>query len=161
MPKGTWGNMIIITLTSKDEPRDKRWCEHYRKTDKLCCMQNLKCVSSSHCPYYKKKNGIGPIEVHDIPANIEKIIIAPNEFEAPEKTVHTYIPGRNPSFGEKMIGKVVMTKGRGKIHIGEVIAEDHDTFTIERDSGEIRKHMRKETLRAKSVWIIDEYIAQH
>ena len=51
-----------------------------------------------------------------------------------------------------------MTKGHfGKIHIDEVIAENRDTFTVERDSGEVKKYMRKDVLRAKSVWVLDNY----
>ena len=157
-PKGSWGDKIIITLSGHDEPRNRRWCEHYRKSDKHCCEQNLKCMGSSHCQYYKKKHGVGPVLPQYIPQNIEQIIISLEEKVEKEKTVSTHIPGRHPSFGEKMIGKVVMVKGHfAKIHIGEVIAEDHDTFTVERDSGEIRKYMRKDTLRAKSVWVIDDY----
>ena len=156
--KGSWGDKIIIILSGNDEPRDRRWCEHYRKSDKHCCEQNLKCMGSSHCHYYKKKHGAGPVLPQYIPPNIEQIIIPLEEKVEEEKTVSSHIPGRHPSFGEKMIGKVVMTKGKfARIHIGEVIAEDHDTFTVERDSGEIRKYMRKDTLRAKSVWVIDDY----
>ena len=156
--KGSWGDKIIIVLSGNDEPRDRRWCEHYRKSDKHCCEQNLKCMGSSQCRYYKKKSGIGPIEPKYIPADVEQITLPSEENVVVHKSFSTHIPGRHPSFGEKMMGKVVMTKGKyARIHIGEVIAEDHDTFTVERDSGEIRKYMRKDTLRAKSVWVIEDY----
>lgn len=156
--KGDWGNMMIITLSSTDEPRNKLWCVHYRKSDKHCCEQNLKCMGSSHCKYYKKKHGVGPIQEHYVPVHVEHVIIPPEENAPPTTKVQKPIPGRHPSFGEKMVGKVVMTKGRfGKIHIGEVIAEDRYTFTVERDSGEVKKYMRKDVLRANSVWVLDNY----
>ena len=112
--RGWWGDKVIITLSSDDLPRHKNWCEHYRKSDNHCCKQNLKCFGSAHCSYYIKKGSSGFTEIDvgnpQIPTEVTKEIILPEE-EKSIKAVSSSVLGRHPSFGEKMVGKIVFVKG--------------------------------------------------
>ena len=154
--RGNWGDKTIITLHSTDARRNKNWCEHYRKSDKFCCETVSKCIGSSHCPYYKQKSDLGPVEQQYIPAFVP-IVTLDEPYEVPKSPIiKTFLPGYNPPFGEKLFGKVVLIKGRlGRITIGEVIAENHDFITVEKDDGSISKYCRRTVVSTKSFWVLE------
>ena len=63
-PYGISGTPWHITTgdRKKDERRDKRKCEHFRKSDGLCCCRNYqngysgcKCGGASKCDFYNEK----------------------------------------------------------------------------------------------------------
>lgn len=157
--RGWWGDKVIITLSSNDEQRNKNWCIHYQRSDKFCSELLCKCVGSAHCEHYEKKPGCGPVDIKVIPQEVR--------FASPiattPSTSHTkidelaYIPGHNPPFGEKLLGKVVLIKNNfGKASLGEVVDENHDYITIEKDNGSIVKYSRKVAVAQKTFWVLDE-----
>ena len=161
--RGWWGDKVIITLSSDNERRQKTWCEYYDKEDKHCTLRVTKCCGSTQCEYYKKKAGVGPIQSKLVPIDVPVVHITTqpisNIAEKPEqkpKTLADSIPGHTPPFGEKLLGKVVLIKKLRGVDIGEVIDENHDYITIERDDGKVIKFDRKITIRQKTLWVLDD-----
>ena len=160
---GWWGDKVIITLLSDGSRRLKNWCEYYDKVDKHCAFRVTKCCGASQCEYYKKKAGVGPVEWHQVPAEVPVVHIVDqpvsNVESKPEtkvKTLADFIPGHNPPFGEKLLGKVVIIKQPRRGNIGEVVDENHDYIIIERDDGRVSKFERKTTIRVKALWVVDD-----
>lgn len=158
---GWWGDKVIISLSSNDKPRHKKWCVHYRKSDNHCCEQNLKCNGSSHCVYYSEMSTCGPTVITDnvvVPEDVS-IVEEVDKNKSPNlKGLSAAFLGRHPCLSEKMLGKIVAVRvNLSLITLGDVIAEDNESFTIEKDNGVTSKYSRKVVLKAKSVWIIDNY----
>ena len=159
--KGWWGDKIIIALSGHDEKRNKRWCEHYRKGDNYCTEQICKCQGSAHCNYYKKKYGLGPIDYEEVPKLVPRVEIKEGtdaDFRQERKPAHftTYIPGHYPLIGDKLLGQVVLIKRLGgKVVFGEVISEDREYFTVDRDDGTTKKYNRRIVFQSKSIWVLD------
>ena len=157
--RGWWGGKVIIALSSDDQKRQKSWCEYYEKEDRHCTFKVTQCCGSAHCEYYKKKAGVGPIEKSLLPDDVPVVHIPPVpprvNAEQRHKTLADVLAGHTPPFGEKLIGKVVLINQLRKIDIGEVVSENHDVITIERDDGKIIKFDRKTTISQKTLWVLD------
>jgi hypothetical protein len=157
--KGWWGDKMIVSLSGKDQRRQKQWCEYYRKTDKFCVERVCKCTGSSHCEFYKKKPGVGPIDFVSIPRDVTIVNIETQEPTKPESHIDsfTYIPGPNPSFGEKLLGQIILMKNNfGQITVGEVVSENHDYIVAEKDDGSIVKYNRRTAISMKTFWVLDD-----
>ena len=157
--KGWWGDKMIVSLSGKDQRRQKQWCDFYRKDDKFCTKQVLKCQGSSQCPYYKKKAGRGPVDERIIPKDIPVKVFEEPKSNTTNVTTHiySYIPGHNPPFGEKLLGAIVLIKGiAGHITVGEVIFENHDIVQVEKDDGTIVKYSRRYAVSNKTFWVLDD-----
>lgn len=159
--RGWWGGKMIILLSSDDQKRQKYWCEYYEKENKHCNIKVTQCCGSAHCEYYRKKAGVGPIEKSLVPDDVPVVhipsepIVNTDKAEQRCKTLADVLAGHTPPFGEKLRGKVVLINQRYKIDVGEVIDENHDYITIERDDGKVIKFDRKITISRKTLWVLD------
>ena len=156
--RGDWGDKIIITLHSNDARRNKHWCVNYKQSDKSCFETVTKCTGSAHCPYYRQMADVGPVEPGSVPDHVPIIKLdEPKPSTVQTEPVRVYIPGHNPAFGEKLLGKVVLIKDRitGRFTIGEIVSENHDSITVERDNSSTIKYSRKHVISQKNFWVLD------
>lgn len=157
--KGWWGDKLIISLSGKDQRRQKNWCVYYRPADKFCTEQVCKCMGASHCKFYKKKHGVGPVDFATVPQSIPivKVDSSVDANQSSIPSVFTYIPGHNPSFGEKLMGQIVLMKNNtGHITVGEVVFENHDIIAVEKDNGDVVKYSRRVAVSMKTFWVLDD-----
>ena len=97
-----------------------------------------------------------PINVPVVHITTQPISNIEEKPEQKTKTLADSMPGHTPPFGEKLLGKVVLIKKLRGIDIGEVIDENHDYITVERDDGKVIKFDRKITIRQKTLWVLDD-----
>lgn len=157
--KGWWGDKMIISLSSNDKKRQKKWCVYYRKSDKYCTEKICKCTGSAQCKIYQQKEGVGPIDYSTVPIDVPVVEVEPtvsNSFASPVNPL-TYIPGHHPSFGEKLLGAIVLMKNTtGHILVGEVVFESYDFITVEKDDGSQVKYNRRVAISNKTFWVLDD-----
>lgn len=157
---GWWGDKTIIYLSGDGERRHKKWCK-FLGSDGLCSSKCMKCTGSAQCEQYVKRFGAGPIDSPEsikIPAEVERVEIKTPKPKISVPVVENQILGRRPNFDEKLLGKIVFAKTNcNRIIIGEVIAENLDYITIDKDEGGITKYDRRISFSRKSIWVLDEY----
>ena len=166
MPKkGTYGNKHIFVLHADGEHHHKYKCIHYDKDEKYCNYKMTKCSGSANCYYYneyyfpklavKKQETPSTDTIYSAQKNDITQSSKEENKSNKSKTFADFMPGHSPSFGEKLLNKLVAVKGFGKITFGVVISENHDNITIKMDSGLIRKYDRKIAIRQKVIWVVD------
>lgn len=166
--KGTWGDKTIFVLSSQDKIHThKHWCVYYFKEDNYCSFKMTKCFGSAHCEHYKKKHinnndskFVNPNTKPNNPQTNKSSLDNCQSTKKEEKAIKTktmadYIPGHNPSFGEKLLNKLVIIKKLSGVEFGIVISENHDYITIKKDSGVVCKYERKTVIRQKVLWVVD------
>ena len=172
MPKkGTYGNKHIFVLHADGEHHHKHKCIYFQKDENYCNYKMTKCFGSANCEHYKEKYlynlvNSNSIETHNSTLTAkhqEECSISKNDSSQLHKTDNEKVkslgyslPGHYPSFGEKLINKLVVIKKINVVIFGVVIFEDHDYITIEMDSGTSCKFDRKTAIKQKSIWVVDK-----
>ena len=163
--KGTYGGKHIFVLHADGEYHHKYKCIHYDKDENYCNYKMTKCSGSANCYYYNEYYFPKPdLKKQEIPSSDSAYSAQKNDITQSSKSENKnkkinafsdFMPGHSPSFGEKLLNKLVAVKGFGKITFGVVISEIHDNITIKMDSGLIRKYDRKTAIRQKTLWVVD------
>ena len=154
---GWWGNKMIVALSGDNHHRLKQWCIHYRKEDKYCTEQVCTCMGSSHCAFYQEKHSAGSFVLNAVPPEVPVIKLEQPSIEKAPVDSFRYIPGHHPSFGEKLLGAIVLIKNNiGHLTVGEVIFENHDIIKVEKDDGSTVKYDRRRSVSNKTFWVLDD-----
>ena len=147
-----WGDKVIITLTSDGVRRHKKWCEHYRASDKWCCAKLCKCTGSAFCDKYE--TDVEEEAPPYIPWKEKMNGVIPEEAPQTKMKYEEYY--RRANWGDKLLHRTVLFKKTPSIFkVGVVVEENFHTFTVE-SNGERTSYDKKAAYRMGSIYIYTE-----
>ncbi len=158
---GTWGDKIIIILSTDGVRRHKTWCEHYRSADKYCTRLCHRCIGSAHCDYYvsKIKEVLPKLPASPSRPRLPVRPTIPPPPPSPPRPQITQEHYRRAGHGDKLLGQTVLLwKDAFSFKICEVIREDHREFTTYEKDQKQHTYVKSTAYNAKSVYIFTDAI---